>query len=856
MFSEDLSGCCMDTVWKPPRPRISHLQAINEKQILVVRWLTNHSASPRENNVYEIQIGRSENLTVIYNRNVSVFPVDSDEYTWTWTSVLPLECSDHSVRIRLFYNNSVSSPWSNWVTNYGAQAQNETKIFPSEQVLREGADALVCCVPPAGVHITSMAFNNENYPLISIGGRVKAIAVKKLTIPEIIFKALLFSCTDMTAQTSHVWNFISFPPQKPRNFSCLTADLTTVTCSWDPGRKRDPTDFNKQTHTLHIENFDHVPVNCIQSSCSFSALPHLEEYNVTVVVKDQLGEEKESYSFNIYDRVFPVVERDRVIPGVMNATVSWTVHGYVTQLGILCQVTTDSNSTTMLNCQSVSGLCKLKLENLYPNTHYSVRVRCSVNGKLWGDWTQTMHFTTDPLVTLDIWRRIKQLSYSHKRKVTLLWTLHIPGSATMVNIRGYTVHWSQGGRNGTLLKDRGQTHAEVSIGQGRCDFTVMAVVSVGSSVPAHITVSQIEDGKNLKMGKRFNGSPAVGFNLSWDDYDTATCGYIVEWCILENVLCNLHWMKVPEGNMLIIPAQNFKAGYRYTFNIYGCTEDGHRLLETQMGYLQEFKPLQSPSLVEPVHSTSSSVTLVWRYNEADPAHLGFITGYLVTAQESSESRTTTLLTVSVADPHRKSVSIEGLNENQEYIFYLSALTKEGPGPPASITIRTRINYSAYLVKILVPILLLLAFSAFLCSQRKMLKEVFAYPAGMNIKTVEFDSFFYETSEKLQSQTVEECVICDIEILNAPSASASPSSCSPAWVPLISHCHPQLPAEIPERSDLQKITNINNKSYFHTLEEDFSEPQVTFDEITNLKVSGCLQKSCSIIDGYISNALEV
>lgn len=43
--------------------------------------------------------------------------------------------------------------------------------------------------------------------------------------------------------------------------------------------------------------------------------------------------------------------------------------------------------------------------------------------------------------------------------------------------------------------------------------------------------------------------------------------------------------------------------------------------------------VQSPTLVEPVQSTSSSVTMEWRYSEDDPAHSAFVTGYLVTVQE-------------------------------------------------------------------------------------------------------------------------------------------------------------------------------------------------------------------------------
>lgn len=39
-------------------------------------------------------------------------------------------------------------------------------------------------------------------------------------------------------------------------------------------------------------------------------------------------------------------------------------------------------------------------------------------------------------------------------------------------------------------------------------------------------------------------------------------------------------------------------------------------------------------MVKLVHSTSSSVTLEWCFDENDPTHPAFITGYLVTVQET------------------------------------------------------------------------------------------------------------------------------------------------------------------------------------------------------------------------------
>ncbi|KAK9523056.1 hypothetical protein VZT92_019485 [Zoarces viviparus] len=865
IFSMDLRGGCLDTVLQPLSPSISHPRVDSDGRSLSVSWRVNHSSLVGD--VYEIQISRGESHAVNYTTNLSLSSVDSDEYAWTWTSDVPLECVNHSVRLRQFYNRSVPSPWSDWVTNYGAQAQDKTQIFPSKRVLREHTSAYFCCVPPRGVGVTGMAFNNRGYPLLSVEAPgVKAIVVHNLTIPTTFIKELFLSCSDARGKISYTRNYISFPPQRPRNLRCATSDMITVICTWDSGRRRHLDDGNKQNHTLHIENSNRKPIRCKPLSCSFPAVPQREEYNISVVVKDQLGEETESYSFNISDRVSPVVVVVRVSPGVSHSTVSWVVRGNLTRLNLLCEVTTDPYSSTQLICNNASGHCEVELLHLLPNTCYSARARCSA-GRLWGRWTQPISFTTYPMVTLDVWRRIKQLSDPNTRKVTLLWTPHVPGSAATVNIQGYVVQWSQGGQNRTERKDGRQTQAEVSIDAGQHDFTVQAVVLTGSTVPAHITVPQRDDGETLPAKKRVSSNTAAGFNLSWDDVDTATCGYTVEWCILGHVVpCTdaVRWVKVLEGNnTLVLPAStgHFKAGCRYTFNIYECTENGHRLLEAQTGYSQELQSVKSPSLVEPVQSTSSSVTLEWRYDEDDPAHPAFITGYLVTVQEVGSDQ----FNVSVADPRRKSVTIEGLQQNQEYAFSVSALTKEGPGEPTSITIRTRTNYAAHLAKVLTPILLLLGCIVLMWPRRKMLrsglKEIFAYPAGMNIKTPELDGFLHEIAEWLRPQRAEECSSCDIEILNTgppldettalrdPDPGPGPQSSPSAWPLLQADYCPQSVPALWGGPALQTITCVTNETYLHTGEDLFEAQEIPFTGIQSKFESAGVLYAYISIDGF-------
>lgn len=68
-------NCVMSCVpvWQPPSPSIIHLQAISDKQSLLVSWLVNHSSFL--GNIYEIQISRTENYNVIYNVSTEGFVV-------------------------------------------------------------------------------------------------------------------------------------------------------------------------------------------------------------------------------------------------------------------------------------------------------------------------------------------------------------------------------------------------------------------------------------------------------------------------------------------------------------------------------------------------------------------------------------------------------------------------------------------------------------------------------------------------------------------------------------------------------------------------------------------------------------
>lgn len=141
----------------------------------------------------------------------------------------------------------------------------------------------------------------------------------------------------------------------------------------------------------------------------------------------------------------------------------------------------------------------------------------------------------DPAVTLDVWRRINQLSDPHSRQLTLLWTavndavfLHaacsvfangrlclqrVSGPAPDLIIQGYVVEWSQEDTKWSGWRDSGETQAEFSIGSGRYDVTVSAVVHAGSNVSAHITIPQRHDGGGGEHHRAPAGTDRVDFRV-------------------------------------------------------------------------------------------------------------------------------------------------------------------------------------------------------------------------------------------------------------------------------------------------------------------------------------------------------
>ncbi|XP_036455048.1 leukemia inhibitory factor receptor [Colossoma macropomum] len=777
---------------------------------LEVRW--NASGASR---THEVQVARTSLFQVVFQGNVSARAPLS---MWVWKSELPLQCADNSVRVRSVFNSTAVSAWSQWATNHGQQNVPSTKarLFPMQEVLQEGTSAHFCCIPPAGAQVTEIWFSNRTYEMTPVDEHVRAIEVPSLEFKEL---GVTFFCRDSADSGKTVLNYVTFPPEKPQDLSCTTRDLKIITCEWRRGRQLDVAHpLRRCQYSLRVQ--DSGEVQCAEESCEFAALPGRGFYNISVVVRNGLGEESQSYAFNISHRVFPVPQYVLVSPGATDVEVSWDLKGNFTGLHFICQITLEPTGKTtewQFFVSDPEQRLRATVQPLQPSSQYSTRVRCALQGNDWGSWSPTDTFSTEPLVTLDIWTSIRD--QVHDRSLIVLWKTFNSGSDS--NIEAFEVCVVQDSTRSSACVKVTEMKVNFTVAFGQCNVSVRAVTLRGSSITSYMSVQP----EPMLKEKRIVGN-SEGFLLSWSTLSSATCGYAVEWYMTGNaVACDLRWRKVSANQTsLSLSAEGFRKGHRYTFKIFSCQTEGHRLYEKRTGYLEEQEPLSAPKLLYPPSIFWSSLLLQWSFDEEDSKHPGFITGYRLTIQEHA-GWTYRFWNISVEDPHSKSVPVK---EDQHYTVRLAACTRAGCGPESVHTITTPQNHYLLMAKVMTPLLILIGCCFCLWPCKETLKgiavDIFSFPSDQRMKVLELDDSLFEVSEMLRVLQVEDCKCCNLDSVDLRSSMEEKSwlifteeRCKPAG--------PSLSEEELAWDELaaERVTGMTNLTYLSSLPPRTASP---------------------------------
>ncbi|XP_068391365.1 oncostatin-M-specific receptor subunit beta isoform X1 [Eschrichtius robustus] len=783
----------------PLTPESLKVSVNSMRQCLHLQWTVHSLAYHQElKMVFQIQISRFKTSNVIWVENYRTTVKRNRVLHWSWESKLPLECAAHFIRMRSMVDDArIPKPgfWSNWSSWEEADAQNSLGhdplfVFPKDKLVEEGSNVTICYV--SRIHQDNISCYMEG---VQIYGEQLDRSVSAFELKNVSFirkkGTNVFCKVDQGGALGGIVLFVSKVLEEPKDFSCETQDLKTLTCTWDPGSDTGLSKQPSQSYTL-FESFSGKKTLCKHRNwCNWQVAQDSQEtYNFTLVAENYLRKRSVSILFNLTQRVHPMTPYN-LFPknvGATNATMTWKVHSIGNNSTLLCQLELLAEGQVIQQHNvSIKVNGEYLLGELEPDTEYVARVRCAYTNHFW-KWSEliSQKFNTAeaaPSEAPDVWRNMKMVS-GHPT-VSLfwkpLWKVHANGKILFYNV--IVENLDKPSRLEVLSIPAPTRSTELTLDQCSYQIHVTAHNSVGPS-PASVIVISGDPGNEEVESGRVNGTED-GFSVSWKPQSGDATGYVVEWCDgPQDLPCVLQWKNLgPNTTSTVISSGAFRPGVRYNFRIYEISAKRMaHLLEKKAGYLEELAPSDNPQVVMS-NLTSHSFTLSWKdySTESQP---GFIQGYHVylkpkAGEQCPPAFEKTVLPEdslcckhTIDNPEQKTFVVENLQPESVYEFFVTAYTSVGEGPLDAFTkITTPDEYSHILIRIILPMIFCVLIVMIICYlKRQWLKEK-CYPDIPDpYKSSVLSLIKSKENPQLTIMNVNDCVPDAIEVINKPEGS--------------------------------------------------------------------------------------
>ncbi|XP_022520620.2 LIF receptor subunit alpha a isoform X1 [Astyanax mexicanus] len=699
----------------PAVPRSVSVQQDVSSQSLLVTWESDSA-------LFDIEILRTELMENVFNDTVSavVDPV-SGRRGWTWSSVVPLQCTSHSVRIRAREQEEVSE-WSPLQTIAGSDVpdRDEAQMYPQDAVVAVGSNLTLCCIAPERQQFDSIQYKHLKLQVTMLSRRSFAATVTNL--PKSISTGTnIICCSKSTTILTGTVVFSGYPPGD-KDLQCETRDLQGAECSWSMGR--DTGFWRKKlltTYTLNGRRCEEVKRE--EKRCVFD---HWEN-SWTLTAANTLGSVQLNDSAPITDRVRPVAPVNMVaVAQAWNSSLqwNWTLQAYKT-LDMICevQITTGGRSDTR-NFSGV-GLSEVLLDGLMPDVQYSLSVRCGSRLRFWrwGDCSApySIHTLMDRPEALDVW-----VYRDSETTGQILWkSLSVRDSHGA--LVAYEVYQKDGEEeDGWRILSLPPSVSSLSITLSNSSSDV--IVAVAARNPAGLSLRSVLVVPEFQAGSQQGVSELVGtdgrVDVSWR-HANASGGYVVEWVPAACAdHCAVQWIRVPQLNSsTIMQPGSLEAGVQYTLSVFAVCDVGTDLVERYQVYGQELVPSHSVKGLSALQS-GQNVLLSWSPVDISNQR-GFIRGYSIYLTKPSQLQ----LIANVTDPAARAYTVPGLSLGS-YKFTVKAYTSAGEGGGATVAIKIESNSDMLVMQIMVALgvmsFTLIVVSAFCYRKREWVKKAF-YP---------------------------------------------------------------------------------------------------------------------------------
>ncbi|XP_016302243.1 leukemia inhibitory factor receptor-like isoform X1 [Sinocyclocheilus anshuiensis] len=674
---------------EPPVPRGLTSNPDLPAQTLSLRWQSDSS-------LFDLEIFHTELMNVVLNETVAVKadPV-TGLHSWTWHSPLPLECTSLSVHIRARNQLSVSQ-WSPLQTIPGSDipVKSESYMFPQDKMVPVGSNMSFCCIVKEKEDFKEIMYGRQEMNATRLSRRTYAITVTNQPASGNTGTNVICFSQRLTLTGAVV--FVGYPPGD-EGLVCETRDLASAECSWKKGR--DTRLRMKRSRTKYTLNGR----DCLEANekktwwCSSKVW----EENWTLVARNPLGTVQLTDSAQLTDRVHLLAPANVTVVEVKawSATLqwSWSVAAYK-KLEMVCQLRLFTHELSSTRNYGGPGLSSVVLEGLWPDSDYTVTLRCGSKHSFWkwGDESgpYRIHTKMDRPDALDVWMWMDSSNTG-----CVFWKpLSVRKSHGALD--GYEVSQSSAEEDGwtTVSLPPGNFSYPIILNNSS-DITVAVAARnpAGLSQPSTVTTPAYRADSQLSVSELLgtNGS----FVLSWEPNVNASSGYVVEWFPTGcSGLCPVDWKKLPESDSsFTVNSDSLVAGVRYTVSVYSLSTGAPLLLQRWQGYSQEMIPSQSVSELSP-NQTGSDVLLSWRATDMKQQR-GFIRGYTIYLANAAHLD----LIANITDPEVQSYRVKGLSLSS-YKFVVKAYTSAGEDAGATVAIKMEMDTADMLfVGILVPL---------------------------------------------------------------------------------------------------------------------------------------------------------
>ncbi|XP_054900098.1 interleukin-12 receptor subunit beta-2 [Poeciliopsis prolifica] len=468
-----------------------------------------------------------------------------------------------------------------------------------------------------------------------------------------------------------------YPPDQPKSILCiyriLKYDTGSVNCSWDRGRDTYLVNhFTVEVGTVSGNQTGRLVLSgkAIEgTSASFTLPRSVQLVSVQIRAQNTLGSAKSSIvSYNLSDIVMPSTPIvDQVECSSRNCTIKVQQPARTKHLQVQYRGERHHDWTTYPDSAGLTTSFEAKLvSSLEPCSVYRFRARSRFSTGLWSRWSSAVSSATKeeaPEQHLDVWLA----AGPDFRSMRVYWN-----ESNMSVCRGSIVQYAitVSSNNLTVVTNVSADARNRSVPFcSRCEVTVQAVNSKGSSPPATMTTRHTS-AKPILDVQVTPGNHTVA--ISWRKAETAPAYSVVEWYPEGHVLDELRWARLDGNeNFLTVTDINPWECYEGAVYVFYNQSSVSRTSFKRIAAL-EAAPETGPSAQEKVEG--NTVTVSWTQLRRAQRR-GCITKFTIYLQNSQGVQK-----LYSAAASQRSYPIQGLSPDS-YSLWMSASTSKGEGPP-------------------------------------------------------------------------------------------------------------------------------------------------------------------------------